>query len=286
MQSTQNQKMNFELSRYNEARALPQTPVPITKPDREVAFITGASKGIGRDVAIRLAKDGYHLSLLARSKELLDETAALCRDANPTIEVITYYVDVTNLDELEGAVHDTVKKLGNLTVLISNAGVNRRRSAVTSSRAVWDQVMDTNLRSSMHVVRAALIYLCTNKRGSVIFVGSAVVLHTGMAGTTPYFASKWGIAGFANSLYEDVRAHGVKVCSLLPGLVNTEMGTKEGPVKFFEPSELIQSSDISDAVTYVINSSPTVCPVRIVIQPQRGSSPLTEILVNKLRAQL
>lgn len=279
-------QMNAELQRYNELKALPQTPVPITHPDREVAFITGASKGIGRDIAIRLAKNGFHLGLLARSKPLLDETAALCKDANPLIEVTTFYVDVTDLDALENAVHETVKRLGNLTVVISNAGVNRRRSAITSSRAVWDQVMDTNLRSSMNVVRTALIYLCHNRRGSVIFVGSAVVLHTGMAGSTPYFASKWGMAGFANALFEDVRPFGVKICSLLPGLVNTEMGTKEGPVKYFAPSDLIQSSDISDATLYVIRSSPTVCPVRIVFHPQRGSSPLTELLINKLRAQL
>lgn len=231
--------------------------------------------------------------------------------ANASISTTTFVVDVQNIvccpslsskkenptnlsltrsnaqEELENAVHQTVKRLGNLTVLISNAGVNRRRSALASSRDVWDQVMETNLRSSMHVTRVALLYLCHNQRGSVVFVGSSVVAHTGMAGSATYFASKHGLKGFAACIFEDVRMHGVKVSCLYPGLVNTEMGTKQGPLgSVFDPQDLIQSADISEATLFVLNSPPTACPVEILIHPQKGTSPNVDALTRCLEARL
>jgi hypothetical protein len=138
--------------------------------DRRVVFLTGASRGVGRDAAIALAGQGWDLALVARSETELKATADLCTAKG--VRIKTYALDVANIEALENAVHDCVESLGNINILINNAGVNRRRSSLVSSRDVWTQTMDINLSACMHATRVALPYMQQNKGGAILYISS------------------------------------------------------------------------------------------------------------------
>ena len=113
-----------------------------------------------------------------------------------------------------------------------------------------------------------------------------MVLQPGQAGVAAYYATKHGINGFVGSLLEDVRHLGIKVSAICPGLVNTDIGTKKGPVEFFPPELLIQTSDCADAVEFVLDSSVTCCPFKMFIHPQHGTSPVSLVLYNEMKSKL
>src|SRR3990167_2871751 len=276
----QNQAV-FELTRFTDTKPFPIPPTPVNL-SRKVALITGASKGIGREIANRLASHGYDLALVARGLEALEETANECRKFG--VKAISIPADITNTPELENVVVACVKELGNINVLINNAGVNRRKSALAASSEVWDSIIDTNFRSALQITRASLPYMAQNKTGTraVIYISSSVVLQPGMAGVAPYYAIKHAVNGFVGGLLEDVRHLGIKVCTVCPGLVNTELGTKKGLVENFPGEQLIQCTDCADAVDYVLNSSETSCPISMMIHPQFGVS----VALSKMRAHL
>eukprot|EP01094_Clydonella_sp_ATCC50884_P028128 TRINITY_DN834_c0_g1_i6.p1 TRINITY_DN834_c0_g1~~TRINITY_DN834_c0_g1_i6.p1 ORF type:complete len:152 (+),score=57.17 TRINITY_DN834_c0_g1_i6:286-741(+) len=130
--------------------------------------------------------------------------------------------------------------------------------------------MDVNLRACMHSTRTALPYMMQNKDGgTIIYVSSIVVMQPGVAGSAPYYASKYGLLGFAACVMEDVRHCGIKVSCVCPGLVNNDMGTRTGPVTFGIGEYLIQNEDVTEAISYVLDASPTACPTKIIINPQR-----------------
>jgi len=153
--------------------------------------------------------------------------------------------------------------------------------------------MDINLGACMHATRTTLPYMQQNGSGSVIFISSigtynlaqsralrlarcslVLVLHTvvvqpGVGGSATYYASKWGLLGFAACVYEDVRHLGIKVSCICPGLINNDMGTRSGPASFLPPKDLIQNEDVTDSIEYVMNSSPRACPSRIILFPQK-----------------
>eukprot|EP01100_Stratorugosa_tubuloviscum_P004104 TRINITY_DN200_c2_g1_i1.p1 TRINITY_DN200_c2_g1~~TRINITY_DN200_c2_g1_i1.p1 ORF type:complete len:558 (-),score=301.38 TRINITY_DN200_c2_g1_i1:135-1808(-) len=272
---------------------------------RTVAIITGASKGIGRDLAIMLAKRGYDLALMARSINQLQEVAAECKaafaqSASPAlkeklgdIRTECWQVDVSNFDTLEEAVVDVVRRLGAIHVCISNAGINRRRSALRATRDAWDDVLQTNLRATMHLTRTAIPFISQNElragglgRGAVVYISSFVAFHSGIAGVAAYYASKHGLNGFSGCVFEDVRHMGIKVSTICPGLVNTELGVKAGPVSLFPGETLIQCEDIAHSLEFVLNSSPTCCPTRLLIQPQIGLAPALTELRESLEAEV
>merc|ERR1712137_1016771 len=261
----------LELTKFTDRRPFP-IPEPAIDKSKKVCLITGASKGIGRVIAERMAQHGYDLALVARSAPQLEEVANDCKKYGVRTAVIP--TDLKDIQALERCVKSCVEQLGNLNVLINNAGVNRRRSALTAASGVWDDIIDTNFRAAIQITRAALPYMAQNTDGprAVMYISSSVVLQPGLAGVAPYYATKHAVNGFVGGLFEDVRHLGIKVSTICPGLVNTELGTKKGPVENYPPELLIQCSDCADAVDYVLNSSDTCCPISMMIHPQAGVS--------------
>ncbi len=244
--------------------------IKLHAPDRPVALVTGASRGIGRAMAETLAGRGYHLALLGRSVDDLEETAESCRQAG--VEAVSHAFDIADTDALEAAVNSSVTALGNLQVVVSNAGISRRKSALGTNRKVWDRVIHTNLLSAMHLARVTLPFLHRNPGRAVLaFVSSAAVqARFGMPGIAPYVASKYGLEGFATSVFSDVCEYGIKITSLCPALTNTELGRRPGPIEYaVTPETMIQPEDVADALGYVLDSGPTACPTRFLLHSQR-----------------
>jgi 3-oxoacyl-[acyl-carrier protein] reductase len=225
----------------------------------KIALVTGAGRGIGRTIAMSLAKNGCEICLTARSLDQLvtvqSEIQALAGKAN------VVQADLTRDDDL----HSLVQRCGPVDILINNAGWGKRAPVVRSRVDDWDQTFRLNLRAPMILAKEFLPAMIKKGDGAVINIGS-VSGKSGEANGAAYSASKFGLIGFTQSLYEEVREHGIKVAVILPGFVDTPMIP---PVKHLDRSKMIQAEDVAQAVLYVLDAPPTACPVEITIRPQR-----------------
>ena len=228
-----------------------------------VAMVSGASRGIGRAVALGLAEAGAHLSLLARSAGALEETAQLCREAGA--RVLTLPTDVTDRGALGEAVEATVRDFGALHILVNNAGIYESAPAQSADMDAFEAVIDVNVKALMNLTRLALPHiLAAQGQRSVIHIAS-VVSRMSFKGGGAYCASKHAVLGYSNALFEDIREAGVKVCAISPGFVNTPMVAGRG----LAMEKMIQPADIARAVLFVATYPETGCPVEIIIRPQR-----------------
>eukprot|EP00931_Biecheleriopsis_adriatica_P103603 TRINITY_DN78410_c0_g1_i1.p1 TRINITY_DN78410_c0_g1~~TRINITY_DN78410_c0_g1_i1.p1 ORF type:complete len:261 (+),score=43.10 TRINITY_DN78410_c0_g1_i1:58-840(+) len=255
----------------------------------KVALVTGASRGIGKEISVRLARAGYCLALLGRKEDLLAETAAACKTASACEEtesarkrarteqqILTFSVDLRKREEVEKAVEDTVAAFGGISVLVCNAGVLISASAVTGNPESWEEELDVNVKGTMAASRAALPHIIKSPHTrAVIIIGS-----TGSRWSWPYgggyCASKHALRGYAGSLFEEVRDKGVKVCIIMPGFTDTDMtAANKGMVR----EKMIRPDDVAHAVECVLNFPSSACPTEILIRPQYscvdGSVPYT-----------
>ena len=227
--------------------------------DKKVAVVTGAGRGIGRAIAIALAKAGCTVYLTARTGPELISVQQEILAAKGQARVIQ--ADLTRDDDL----HSLIQTCGPVDFLVNNAGWGKRASVVRSRVDDWDQTFRVNLRAPMILAKEFLPAMIKKGEGAVVNIGS-VSGKSGEANGAAYSASKFGLIGFTQSLYEEVREHGIKVAVILPGFVDTPMIP---PVKHLDRSKMIQAEDVAQAVLYILNAPATACPVEITIRPQR-----------------
>jgi 3-oxoacyl-[acyl-carrier protein] reductase len=225
----------------------------------KTALVTGAGRGIGRAIAIALAKAGCTVYLTARTASELISVQQDILAAKGEARVIQ--ADLTRDDDL----HSLVQTCGSVDFLINNAGWGKRASVVRSRVDDWDQTFRLNLRAPMILAKELLPAMIKKGEGAVVNIG-LVSGKSGEANGAAYSASKFGLIGFTQSLYEEVREHGIKVAVILPGFVDTPMIP---PVKHLDRSKMIQAEDVAQAVLYILNAPATACPVEITIRPQR-----------------
>jgi short-subunit dehydrogenase len=227
----------------------------------KVALVTGAGRGIGKAIAISLANSGCRLILAARTREQLDDVAKTIGN-----EAVAIPTDLTRDDELDRLVEQSSKAWGSVDILINNAGWGKRAPVIRANVEDWDQTLRLNLRAPMILAQKLLPAMVAKGEGAVINIGS-VSGKTGEANGAAYSASKFGLIGFTQSLYEEVREHGIKVSVILPGFVDTPLIP---PNRQLDRSKMIQADDVAQAVHYVLSSSATCCPVEIAVRPQRS----------------
>eukprot|EP00762_Andalucia_godoyi_P004146 ANDGO_06371.mRNA.1 putative oxidoreductase SSP0419 len=233
----------------------------------EVAVVTGASRGIGRSIAVALAKQGCNVALLARTKEDLERTEGMCKEANSAIKTGVYCCDVSKREDLQKTVDCIVSNFGMISILVNDAGVGASGGADEADLNDWDRVIEVNLRAPMALTRMCLpaILASKSKHKTVLFIGSVAALIS-MKGSAAYCASKFGIRGFAGCVFEDVREHGVKVCVIHPGYVNTDLVSD---IKGLQKAKMIQPSDVAQQCLSCISLPDNVCPVEVTMRPQR-----------------
>lgn len=189
--------------------------------DGRVALVTGASRGIGRAIAIALAEAGakvavnYHLQAQAA-----EETVAAIAGRGGT--AITCQADVGQAEAVEGMVREVLTAFGRLDILVNNAGITRDNLLVRVTEKDWDQVLTTNLKGVFNCCKAALKPMLKQRSGRIINIASVVGI-MGNPGQTPYAAAKAGIIGFTKSLAKEVASRGILVNCLAPGYISTEM---------------------------------------------------------------
>jgi len=186
------------------------------------AFITGASRGLGRAMALGLAKAGAHVTLAGRDIAKLDESVAAIRAIGGTADKVAF--DLTDPGSAAAAVAGTLKSQGRLDILVNNAGINIRTAFMDATMAQWNQVMDTNLTATAVLTREALGPMLKQGHGRIINIGSALSL-VGRERMTSYVASKHAIAGFTKSIAAEFGRAGVTCNCIAPGYFNTEINT-------------------------------------------------------------
>ena len=235
----------------------------MTSLNGKVALITGAGRGIGKAVALTLAQSGCRVILTARTVSQLEEVQREAESRRGAAVAIAG--DLTRDEDIDRLVTESHKRFGMVDILINNAGWGKRASVARASIADWDQTFRLNLRAPMILAQRLIPAMIEKREGAVINIGS-VSGKTGEANGAAYSASKFGLIGFTQSLYEEVREHGIKVSVILPGFVDTPLIP---PNRQLDRSKMIQADDIAQAVLYVLTSPATSCPVEITVRPQR-----------------
>lgn len=222
--------------------------------------ITGASRGIGQVCAIKLANPLNTLILMGRNVEDLEETKAACEKLGAKVTLSVF--DLSDIPEIKNEVQKIKEQHEKVDVLINNAGIWLKENFLEGSMEAWDKALDVNLRAPMHLTRHFVEDMTSG--GAVIFIGSTASKRGYRKGTN-YCAAKYGMLGFASALFEEVRDSGIKVCTIMPGIVNTDMQKDN---KIVPKEKMLQAEDIANAVLYVLNSPSNVCPTELLVQPQ------------------
>ena len=185
----------------------------------KVALVTGASRGIGRAIASRLAEHGATVVAAARGDHAGDCVAALTARG---LKAEALGVDVTDTDALEAVPAGIVERHGRLDILVSNAGIARDQLLMRMKRADWDAVLATNLTATFVLAQAAMRPMLKQRGGRIIAITS-VVGQMGNAGQSNYAASKAGLVGFVKALAREVASRSITVNAIAPGLIDTDM---------------------------------------------------------------
>jgi 3-oxoacyl-[acyl-carrier protein] reductase len=184
-----------------------------------VALVTGASRGIGRAIAVRFAEQGAIVVAAARADHAQPVAAEL---GSRGLHAEAVSLDVTDDAGLQRLPGEIVDRHGRLDIVVSNAGVARDQLLMRMKRADWDAVIATNLTATYALAQAAMRPMLKQRGGRIIAV-SSVVGQVGNAGQTNYAASKAGLIGFAKALAREVASRGVTVNVIAPGLIDTDM---------------------------------------------------------------
>jgi len=185
----------------------------------KVALVTGASRGIGRAIALALAAGGAHVVTAARTDNA-EKTAVAIREAGGSATAVG--ADVTDAASVDAMIAAALQHNGRLDVLVNNAGIARDQLMLRMKRADWDEVLATNLTAAFTIVQAALKPMIRQRGGRIISIGS-VVGQTGNAGQANYAASKAGLIGFSKSIAREVASRQITVNVVAPGLIATDM---------------------------------------------------------------
>jgi 3-oxoacyl-[acyl-carrier protein] reductase len=185
-----------------------------------VSLITGASRGIGRAIALELARRGSGLVLAARQGAALEESAAECRAAG--VEVHALVIDVSDGASVKAGVERALAAAGRLDHLVNNAGVTGDGLMMRMKREEWDRVLQTNLSGAFEVTRAVLPAMIRARYGRIVNISSVVGL-MGNAGQTNYCAAKAGLIGLTKSLAREVASRQITVNAVAPGFIETDM---------------------------------------------------------------
>jgi 3-oxoacyl-[acyl-carrier protein] reductase len=228
-----------------------------------LALVTGASRGIGRAIALRLAAS-HHVLLAARDRTRLDQVAAEIGAAGGSAESVE--MDVANAASIADA---TVGALGGraLDVLVHNAGVGVLKPLLELTPEEWQRMMDVNVNALFHVTRAVLPAMVAQGRGHIVIIGS-ISGRSAFVGGAGYATTKHAVMGFAENLMLEVRDAGVKVSVVSPGSVSTEFSGRAEP----KASSQLLADDVAAAVMSVVNTPPEVLLHRVevrILSPKR-----------------
>ncbi len=207
-------------------------------------IITGGSRGLGKATAIALAKEGADIAITGRSEKTLKETVIELK----TLGVhATYAVfDVGNYDEVKKGIKDIITDLGSVDVLINNAGIAAFGSFNDMEVSQWTNIIQTNLLGMYYVTKEVLPYLIEKNQGDIINISSTAGLN-GNPNTSAYSASKFAVIGMSESLMKEVRKNNIRVCTLTPSTIASDMSLELG-ITDGNTEKVLQPEDFAELI--------------------------------------
>jgi 3-oxoacyl-[acyl-carrier protein] reductase len=254
-------------------KAASTTNLPL---DGQIAVITGAGRGIGRAIARTLAELGAHSVLCGRSREALDQTAAMIRNGGRKSgtsseksseegsgECTVVECDITDLASVEALGQHVDRTFHRLDILVNNAGTRGPEAPLYQlSPKEWDVVFNTNLRGVYYCIRALAPLMIRARAGHIINI-SSLAGKNALANGAAYAASKWGLNGLTYSVAEELRAHNIRVSVICPGSVHTEFSPHTGK----NAEKMLQAEDVAHAVAMIVTQSPQSFASEILLRP-------------------
>ncbi|MGD9852414.1 MAG: SDR family NAD(P)-dependent oxidoreductase [Nitrospirales bacterium] len=228
--------------------------------DGKVAVVTGSSSGIGKAIALRFAEEGARVMVAARRLDLCRQTVAQIEQAGG--EACVQQTDVSQEDQVEQLIQETVRRYGRLDILVNNAGVFGGGRLVDMSTRSFDEVMNTNLRGTFFCCRAGFRQMKTQGGGLIINISSVAGVQA-WAGTGVYSASKHGMMALTKSLADEGRAFHIKVSAICPAGVADEL-VDASPDEILR-SEKINPFDIAETALYLGTLGPSAVVQQIVV---------------------
>jgi len=227
----------------------------------KIILVTGGSKGIGFGVAEELLKEGAKVAITSRTQASADEAAQRLKKSG---DVLALAADVRDSDSQQNVVNKILQQWGRLDVLVANAGLGYFGSIETLTADQWNETIDTNLTGVFHSVKACIPALKESK-GYIITIASLAGTNF-FAGGSAYNASKFGLVGFTQAIMLDLRAHGIKVSTIMPGSVATEFN---GANPDASDAWKIQPEDIGQMVADLLKMNPRTLPSKIEVRPSQ-----------------
>lgn len=229
----------------------------------KTALITGGTKGIGYGIAKAFLKEGINVALTGRTKATaMDAAKQLNASGNDRARALGLVSDVRNFESQQKAVEQTLAAFGNLDIVIANAGLGHFGPVEDISIAQWNETIDTNLTGPFYSLKASVDQLKKNK-GYFITISSLAGTNF-FKGGTAYNASKFGLTGFTQAAMLDLRDHGVKVSTIMPGSVSTYFNGNEPSAK---DAWKIQIEDIGKLAVDLLKMNPRTLPSKIEVRP-------------------
>jgi NADP-dependent 3-hydroxy acid dehydrogenase YdfG len=220
----------------------------------KTALITGASAGIGWASAIALAGEGASLVITARRQERLADLESAVQAAGG--KAVSLLGDATEADTATRAVDLAVQTFGGLDILINNVGVGNYKNLVDTSAEEYDEMMDSNMRSTFLFTRYAVPVMIKQGSGTILMISSMAGIY-GFGGEAVYCATKFAQVGFAQALDKELRPHGIKVGAICPGGVKTEFALGKGRTEeSVAESEMLDPEDVAGVVLMACTQSP------------------------------
>jgi NAD(P)-dependent dehydrogenase (short-subunit alcohol dehydrogenase family) len=248
---------------YNPGRGAPfQEEAMAEMPLQEqVAIVTGASHGIGRAIAQRLAQLGATVVLAARTTSRLEDLKREILDEGGRALAIP--TDLRRPEQIEHLIQTTLEQLGKIDILVNNAGIGVfGRPLHETSLEDWETIMQTNLRAVYVAMRAVTPHLIERRSGYIVNI-SSLASHNPVPNGAAYAASKWALNGLSVSAAEELRAHGIRVSLVCPGSVDTNLVPGQNKNR----ARMLHGDDIAHVVAMLVTQSPQSFASEVLIRP-------------------
>ncbi|WP_458629223.1 3-ketoacyl-ACP reductase [Winogradskyella sp. PC D3.3] len=209
------------------------------------AIITGGGRGLGKATAIAFAKEGIDVAITGRNEAVLKETVSELKTFG--VNAIYAVFDVSNYEEVQASIKTLIETLGSIDILVNNAGIAAFGSLNDMEVDQWSQIIQTNVMGMYYVTKEVLPHLIAKNEGDIINISSTAGL-TGNATTSAYSASKFAVIGMSQSLMKEVRKNNIRVCTLTPSTIASDMSIELGIASKDSEDSVLQPEDFAELI--------------------------------------
>ena len=209
------------------------------------AIITGGGRGLGKATAIAFAKEGIDVAITGRNEAVLKETVSEIESYG--VKAIYSVFDVGNYKEVQTSIKSIIEQLGSIDILVNNAGIAAFGTLNEMEVSQWSQIIQTNVMGMYYVTKEVLPYLIEKNEGDILNVASTAGLN-GNATTSAYSASKFAVIGMSESLMKEVRKNNIRVCTLTPSTIASDMSIGLGIADKDSEDSVLQPEDFAELI--------------------------------------